>query len=126
MFLVKIHAPLAQLYNDKSVLECYHTAVYCHILRRLWPAVVENDDMKVLLTNSILSTDMGIHADYMEKLETLQQFLNNQDGEPTLPEADLKKYRNLACNLLIKCADISNVVSKDVFSAFTTSCISVY
>jgi 3',5'-cyclic-nucleotide phosphodiesterase len=111
LFLVKIKAPLAQMYNDKSVLESYHTAVYCHILKRLWPAVVDNEEMKLLLTNSILSTDMGIHNEYMEKLGSLQELLRNQGDEPTIPAQDFKKYRHLACNLLIKCADISNVVS---------------
>ncbi|EGE00112.1 hypothetical protein TESG_07434, partial [Trichophyton tonsurans CBS 112818] len=38
MFLVKLNAPLAQLYNDRSVLEAFHCAAYSQILRRHWPA----------------------------------------------------------------------------------------
>lgn len=111
MFLVKINAPLARLYNDKSVLESYHTALYCHMLKRLWPAVVENEEMKGLLTSCILSTDMGIHNEYMEKLTFLQKAMENLPDDQHLGEKELLKYRDIACNMLIKCADISNVVS---------------
>ncbi|ELR03351.1 3',5'-cyclic-nucleotide phosphodiesterase [Pseudogymnoascus destructans] len=109
MFLVKINSPLARLFNDKSVLESYHAAVYCHMLKRLWPAVVENEEMKGLLISCILSTDMGIHSVYMEKLTFLQKAMENlSDAEP-VGEKELKIYRDIACNMLIKCADISNV-----------------
>ncbi|KFY37607.1 hypothetical protein V494_04694 [Pseudogymnoascus sp. VKM F-4513 (FW-928)] len=108
MFLVKIKAPLASLYNDKSVLESYHTAVYCHMLKRLWPAVVNNEDMKQLLASSILSTDMGIHNAYIAKLTSLQESIRNL-GDAEIDPNDLKPYRDVVCNLLIKCADISNV-----------------
>ncbi|KFY90646.1 hypothetical protein V500_05058 [Pseudogymnoascus sp. VKM F-4518 (FW-2643)] len=108
MFLVTIKSPLARLYNDKSVLESYHSAVYCHMLKKLWPAVVENEEMKLLLTSCILSTDMGIHKEYMDKLETLKESVQNIGDKP-VDEGDLKTYRHVACNLLIKCADISNV-----------------
>lgn len=111
MFLVKIKAPLARLYNDKSVLESYHTAVYCHILKRLWPAVVDNEDMKLVMASSILSTDMGIHNEYMEKLAAMQATLRKLGDTDAVADADIKTFRHLACNLLIKCADISNVVS---------------
>lgn len=115
MFLVKIKSPLARLYNDKSVLESYHSAVYCHMLKKLWPAVVENEEMKLLLTSCILATDMGIHAEYMDKLASLKESLRNLGDRP-MDEADLKTYRHVACNLLIKCADISNVVSNNPFT----------
>ncbi|KFY83451.1 hypothetical protein V498_08065 [Pseudogymnoascus sp. VKM F-4517 (FW-2822)] len=109
MFLVKSKAPLASLYNDKSVLESYHAAVYCQLLKRLWPAVVKNEEMKVLLTSCILSTDMGIHNQYMEKLEKLQESMQNLSDDDEIQNSDLVTYRHVACNLLIKCADISNV-----------------
>src|SRR5277367_4010429 len=37
-FLVTLNAPLAQLYNDRSVLESFHCAAYSQILRRHWSA----------------------------------------------------------------------------------------
>lgn len=117
MFLVTIKSPLARLYNDKSVLESYHSAVYCHMLKKLWPAVVENEEMKLLLTSCILSTDMGIHKEYMDKLETLKESVQNLE-DTQVDEGDLKTYRHVACNLLIKCADISNVVSNNLFTVY--------
>ncbi|OBT75775.1 hypothetical protein VF21_05559 [Pseudogymnoascus sp. 05NY08] len=109
MFLTTIDAPLARLFNNKSILESYHSAVFCHMLKRLWPAVVENEEMKALLTSCILSTDMGIHADYMEKLKYLQTAIENLSDDQEVGERELKIYREIACNMLIKCADISNV-----------------
>lgn len=121
MFLVKTRSPLARLYNDRSVLESYHAAVYCHMLRKLWPAVVDNEEMRTLLISCILSTDMGIHKVYMEKLSGLQEHMRKHGDKPVVGE-DLKRFRDVACNLLIKCADISNVVShKSVYRLVTAT-----
>jgi len=111
-FLVSLNSPLAQLYNDRSVLEAFHCAAYSQILRRYWKAAFEDSGMRKLLINSILATDMGVHFKYMSDLGNLQQKLhdngNTTDGwSPQM----LDEYRTLACGLLIKCADISNVVS---------------
>jgi hypothetical protein len=111
-FLVALNAPLAQLYNDRSVLESFHCAAYSQILRRYWPAAFEDIPMRKLMINSILATDMGLHFNYMANLGNLQEKLdfnkNTLDGwSPKV----LEDYRDLACGLLIKCADISNVVS---------------
>ncbi len=111
-FLVSLNAPLAQLYNDKSVLEAFHCAAYSQILRRYWKAAFEDRGMRKLLINSILATDMGVHFRYMSDLGNLQQKLhdNNNTTDGWSPQV-LDEYRTLACGLLIKCADISNVVS---------------
>ncbi len=111
-FLVSLNAPLAQLYNDKSVLEAFHCAAYSQILRRYWKAAFEDSGMRKLLINSILATDMGVHFKYMSDLGNLQQKLhdNNNSVDGWSPQL-LDEYRTLACGLLIKCADISNVVS---------------
>jgi len=111
-FLVSLNAPLAQLYNDKSVLEAFHCAAYSQILRRHWKAAFEDSGMRKLLINSILATDMGVHFKYMSDLGNLQQKVhdNNNTTDGWSPQI-LDEYRTLACGLLIKCADISNVVS---------------
>ena len=111
-FLVSLNAPLAQLYNDKSVLEAFHCAAYSQILRRYWVAAFEDSGMRKLLINSILATDMGVHFKYMSDLGNLQQKLhdNGNTTDGWSPQV-LDEYRTLACGLLIKCADISNVVS---------------
>jgi hypothetical protein len=110
-FLVALNAPLAQLYNDRSVLESFHCAAYSQILRRYWPSAFQDTKMRKLMINSILATDMGLHFKYMTDLGNLQEKLahnnNTLDGWSV---KILEEYRDLACGVLIKCADISNVV----------------
>lgn len=108
-FLVTLNAPLAQLYNDRSVLESFHCAAYSQILRRHWPSVFGGIEMRQLMISSILATDMGLHFDYMKKLGWLQEKLHESGGTQGWNGRVIQEYRTLACSLLIKCADISNV-----------------
>lgn len=110
-FLVALNAPLAQLYNDKSVLEAFHCAAYSQILRRHWKAAFEDVSMRALMINSILATDMGMHFHYMEKLGQLEAKVHHNGGTDGWNPQTLDEYRVLTCALLVKCADISNVVS---------------
>ena len=119
-FLVTLNAPLAQLYNDRSVLESFHCAAYSQILRRYWPAAFQGQEMRQLMISSILATDMGLHFDYMKKLGFLQEKLHENGGTDGWNGRLIDEQRTLACSLLIKCADISNVVSK--LTARTNSC----
>ena len=109
-FLVALNAPLAQLYNDKSVLEAFHCAAYSQILRRYWKSAFEDTSMRGLLINSILATDMGVHFKYMTDLGNLQDKVHHNQGTEGWSPQTLDEYRTLACGLLIKCADISNAV----------------
>ena len=111
-FLVALNAPLAQLYNDRSVLEAFHCAAYSQILRRYWKTAFEDNEMRSLMINSILATDMGVHQRYMSDLGNLQEKLHHQQGIDGFNAQQLDEYRVLTCALLIKCADISNVVCK--------------
>ncbi|KUJ13084.1 HD-domain/PDEase-like protein [Mollisia scopiformis] len=111
-FLVTLNAPLAQLYNDRSVLESFHCAAYSQILRRHWPAAFQGVEMRQLMINSILATDMGLHFDYMKKLGWLQDKLHENGGTDGWNGRLIEEQRTLACSLLIKCADISNVARK--------------
>ncbi|KAK4988012.1 3',5'-cyclic-nucleotide phosphodiesterase [Elasticomyces elasticus] len=112
-FLVALNAPLAQLYNDRSVLESFHCAAYSQILRRYWPTVFSDVSMRKLMINSILATDMGLHFKYMADMGNLQEKLahnkNTLDGWSAKVQ---EEYKELTCGLLIKCADISNVARK--------------
>lgn len=110
-FLVALNAPLAQLYNDRSVLEAFHCAAYSQILRRYWPLAFSDIPMRKLMINSILATDMGLHFKYMVDMGNLQEKLATNDDsiEGWTPKA-LEETRDLVCGLLMKCADISNVV----------------
>lgn len=109
-FLVALNAPLAQLYNDKSVLESFHCAAYSQILRRYWRNAFADTAMRSLMINSILATDMGLHFKYMQDVGNLQEKLHDNNGTEGWNVAVLEEYKTLTCGLLIKCADISNVV----------------
>ncbi|KKK16683.1 hypothetical protein AOCH_006772 [Aspergillus ochraceoroseus] len=109
-FLVKLNAPLAQLYNDNSVLEAFHCAAFSQILRRYWPAAFKDRQLRKLLISSILATDMGVHQKFMERLGSLQEkYYENQKSVDGWKAQDIEMYKTLICGLLIKCADISNV-----------------
>lgn len=111
-FLVTVKAPLAQLYNDRSVLESFHCAAYSQLLRRYWKPVFEDSSIRRLIIKAILATDMGLHTDYMMQMEALQkkcpQTVEQLSGWTGLEKQDT---RDLLLCLLIKCADICNVVS---------------
>jgi hypothetical protein len=109
-FLVTLNAPLAQLYNDRSVLESFHCAAYSQILRRYWPAAFEDSKMRNLMISSILATDMGLHFDYMKRLGDTQEKLQENNSTDGWNGRQIEEQKALACSLLIKCADISNVV----------------
>ncbi|POR34855.1 Phosphodiesterase [Tolypocladium paradoxum] len=108
-FLSTLNAPLAQLYNDRSVLESFHCAAYSQILRRYWPAAFEDRKMRSLMISSILATDMGLHFDYMKKLGDVQEKLHHHNSTDGWNGRQLEEHKALACSLLIKCADVSNV-----------------
>lgn len=109
-FLVKLNAPLAQLYNDNSVLEAFHCAAFSQILRRHWPVAFKDKQLRKLLISSILATDMGVHQKFMERMGSLQEKFdaNHRSVDGWKPQ-DVEIYKTLICGLLIKCADISNV-----------------
>lgn len=110
-FLVALNAPLAQLYNDRSVLESFHCAAYSQILRRYWPKAFSDSGMRKLMINSILATDMGLHFKYMADLGSLQEKIAHDRGMIDAWSVKVREEnKDLACGLLIKCADISNVV----------------
>ncbi|KAH8194405.1 hypothetical protein TruAng_011424 [Truncatella angustata] len=111
-FLVTLNAPLAQLYNDRSVLESFHCAAYSQILRRYWPRAFENTKMRNLMISSILATDMGLHFDYMGKLAILQKKLEENNSTDDWSGKAIEVETALICALLIKCADISNVARR--------------
>ncbi|RAO69170.1 uncharacterized protein BHQ10_005182 [Talaromyces amestolkiae] len=109
VFLVKLNAPLAQLYNDSSVLEAFHCAAFSQILRRHWPAAFHDVNMRKLLISSILATDMGVHFTFMGRMGELQRKYEESGDTSLWTPQDRDTYKSLLCGLIIKCADISNV-----------------
>ena len=110
LFLVTLNAPLAQLYNDRSVLESFHCAAFSQILRRYWPSVFADSALRKLMINSILATDMTHHSTYVENFEKMRKDIDNSDIA-SLEDRKVDVYRELLCCMIIKCADICNVVS---------------
>lgn len=107
-FLITLKAPLAQVYNDRSVLESFHCAAFSQVLRKYWPKTLE---LRKALIEMILATDMGLHFDYMGRLEKMKKRAMRGGGWGMWGEKAIADCRALICALLIKCADISNVVS---------------
>lgn len=67
--------------------------------------------MRKLMINTILATDMGVHAQYMLQLSKLSEVVTKQgQALEGISQAQREEYRELICCLLIKCADICNVV----------------
>ena len=110
-FLVTVKSPLAQLYNDKSVLESFHCAAYSQILRRYWKPVFEDNEIRRLMIKAILATDMGLHTEYMLQMGKLQKKGPRDNAQlDAWGEKEKQDGRELLLCLLIKCADICNVV----------------
>ncbi|KAF3231106.1 3',5'-cyclic-nucleotide phosphodiesterase, variant 2 [Orbilia oligospora] len=119
-FLVTLKAPLAQMYNDKSVLESFHCAAFSQVLRKHWPITQTVPNMRRLMIESILATDMGLHFDYMSQLEKLKQKIKQDKGMKNWDDKTISANRSLLCTLLIKCADISNVARRyDIAAQWT-------
>ncbi len=95
-FLVDQRTPLAQIYNDRSILENFHSAALAQLLLNYWPST-QAPEMRKLIFECILATDMAVHFDYLRKFEDISS--QSDEGK-----------RNQLCGMLIKCADISNVV----------------
>lgn len=123
--LVRLNAPLAQLYNDKSVLEAFHCAAYSQILRQYWTAAFEDADMRKLMISSILATDMGLHFEFIKRLGDVQAKLQENNSTDGWNGREIEDKKELACALLIKCADISNVVCVNQDSTTFTSIFSI-
>ncbi|RYP36817.1 hypothetical protein DL767_003207 [Monosporascus sp. MG133] len=129
-FLIVLNAPLAQLYNDRSVLESFHCAAYSQILRRYWPRVFEDTKMRNLMISSILATDMGLHFDYMKKLGDLQEKLHENNttdgwnGPQQLMSVQARKYEAALKWMHILCDEFSRQASMESEIGIPSSLIS--
>ncbi|KAG7664621.1 PDE2 [[Candida] subhashii] len=109
LFMIKNGAPVSLIFNDRSVLESYHSSVFINkILRVNWPSLLttKTDEesgltIRELIISSILATDMGEHFEYIHRLKNL----TTHHDESINYSSKVK----LIASLLIKCADISNV-----------------
>ncbi|KAI8987944.1 hypothetical protein BDF20DRAFT_998486 [Mycotypha africana] len=144
-FLIDTSAPLSYLYNDQSVLEHFHAMTLSQLLlKHGFQRILTTMDLKdshnshnnkkydcykefrnVIIT-TILATDMALHHDYLEKINTSPLFhslmprTKERDDSLLIQEQHqdiTEKGRLLFCCTLMKCADISNVARP-----FATAC----
>jgi len=108
-YLVSTKSALAMLYNDQSVLENHHCCRAFQIMSHREVGLLEHLPQekyfrlrKVIISN-ILATDMAKHAEYVARLRKLTEGGNATDGP-------LNKDVQLEMEILIKCADTSNVL----------------
>lgn len=106
-FMIKYSSPTSLIYNERSVLELYHSAVFINkILAINWPGILHVDvdgstktSLRSLIISCILATDMAEHFEYIDRLAHFK-------ADHYVLEVNRIK---LISSLLIKCADISNV-----------------
>ncbi|KAI8974755.1 hypothetical protein BDB01DRAFT_728797, partial [Pilobolus umbonatus] len=107
-------SPLAELYNDKSILENFHAMSFFHILQdHCFSQLTEcrynphYSRVRKIIVNCILATDMSMHDDYVQRIkDQADRFKRNQVD---LNDKDVcEREKILFCSALIKCADISN------------------
>ncbi|CAO3673115.1 unnamed protein product [Umbelopsis ramanniana] len=116
MFLINIGTPLALLYNDRSVLESFHTMAFFHILKKHGvdqilggPRSAAYTDFRKCIVNVILATDMGLHNDYVAKFRDQADRLKQNGPIDISDEKTCDQERMLLFSAIIKCADIGNV-----------------
>lgn len=107
-FLVKTSHELALYYNDQAVLENHHCATLFKLAKveqqNIFVGVPTADypELRKLIIDCILMTDMSQHFTFLAKLRQ-----RIETGTPF--DREKKEDRLVILQLLIKCADISNV-----------------
>jgi hypothetical protein len=105
---VKAQTPLALLYKDMSVLETHHCSKAISLLSETENDILASLDeaqhgtVWKLLISTILATDMSLHFTIVGQFEAL---IKGKKFDKTCFED-----RKLLASMIMKCADISNVV----------------
>jgi hypothetical protein len=110
-------AALSAVYDDKSALEHMHYLLLLSVLRingmgHLLDRSEVGTRFRKLLSESVLATDMSVHLAFMERFKA---FVEEEDQNSRY---SLMARKVLMCQALIKCADISNPVSRTASSPF--------
>ncbi|KAF9972429.1 3',5'-cyclic-nucleotide phosphodiesterase [Actinomortierella ambigua] len=121
MFLVNAHTPLAQVYNDRSVLESFHSMALFQVMKKHGFECFDVDsqnrkfmEFRKMVVSTILATDMGLHFDYVGKIKEQANRVRARNEDPLAPQNKMpaanivEQERLVLCGTLIKCADISN------------------
>jgi len=120
-FLTASKSSLATIFNQHSVLENLHCLTISKIVEERWPALfdetVGGGRFRKFILETILSTDMALHFDYMARFEGLR---NSLKASPV----DEKQQWLVGC-CIMKSADISNLVCSSHIShqIWDSSCL---
>ncbi|GAA6027204.1 hypothetical protein JCM8097_002482 [Rhodosporidiobolus ruineniae] len=116
-YMVNANAPVAQIYDNKSILENFHTVTLIHMLRKhQFEYLLGGDfgrrgahatDFRKILEASILATDMSRHFAILTEITEMAKTLGKKKAAGKSAE-QIEAERLLLCSGLIKCADISN------------------
>jgi len=104
-YLIDTNSPLALRYNDKSVLENFHCAEAFSIIMNSKYNIfsgltrTEYKEVRALVVNCILATDMSQHMELCSRFEALAGGMFSKHD---------REHRSLLLCILLKCADIGN------------------
>jgi hypothetical protein len=107
LFMKNAETPLSTVYNGKSALEQMHCSLLLRVMRHYGLGSLLDDHsgsqgVKKLLSETVLATDMSVHAAFMKDFRGLVD--DRKVGKPD----ELWRRQVLLCQGLMKCADISN------------------
>ncbi|KAI7906595.1 uncharacterized protein BX663DRAFT_198481 [Cokeromyces recurvatus] len=110
-FMVTTANPLAIFYNDKSVLENYHSMAFFSLLHKHLAHNInshpEYKSFRKTIIHGILCTDMDHHQDHVQNIKLLIQRIQNQELDLST-EVKKEKEKLILISAIMKCADISN------------------
>ncbi|CAJ0573807.1 unnamed protein product, partial [Mesorhabditis spiculigera] len=107
-FLINTRQSLAILYNDQSVLENHHVALAFQLTLQqnsnvnIFGALSRDEfsTMRAAVVEMVLATDIRRHFEYLAKF--------NQMNIVDVADEQREQNSMIVCNMLVKCADISN------------------
>lgn len=126
LFMRNAETPLSMVYDGKSALEQMHCSLLLRVMRHygLGPLLDDNcgsggngstQSVRKLLSETVLATDMSVHSNFMENFKALvDDGITQSESEAEEGESQLWRRQVLLCQGIMKCADISNPVSKTV------------
>ncbi|KAG6856940.1 hypothetical protein H0H87_011926 [Tephrocybe sp. NHM501043] len=102
-FMKNASTPLSEVYDGKSALEQMHSQLLLRVMRHHGLGVVLDHpttgfQVRRLLWETILATDMSVHDQFMKNLKAV---IDGQAGPVCFRQS-------IICQTLMKCADISN------------------
>ncbi|CAI2176859.1 10804_t:CDS:10 [Funneliformis geosporum] len=107
-FLVNTRTPLAQIYNDKSVLENFHAMTLFNLMQKygfkIYDKCLKYSEFRKVVVNAILATDMQLHNNYVKDIKGQRLRFES----PNFELSKVEEEKSIIVGALIKCADISN------------------